>query len=476
MRFDLIHHNSFASQGFSHTFKNCHQKQKILKSIIIQSSEQNIMYMLELEAVESRLGLQPFPQSGHNSIVTPLLIQAWKLYHTTYSIIWPTPIQIKISVDGDQNQKVSFQLDSVLQPKYIPFLISELGFTLLIAIGTCITLPLLQLFSSQYKFGALPVLVCVFCLGATVFEFGLYYISAKQPEGYDAYNQLFKLEQRIQNQPREWKAGREKRNLDPFGMLLMSLNLINLNMLPLFAPTAIFSNLDPFYFLFEIVLPSPYYRSIGFIVGVPFIRLLITYVCIFEYARFYWLVTFIVLSLQNTAQNCLNIINSSGIAQITNRSSRMSETKIMSIYTQLRIIFAILDNFTCSLVGLVLVCMQVLLTSILWLCIKCRRFVPLYIWGLFIGLALIGLSCTVIFFPKYAQFCELSETFVRKKQAQYFTFGRGRAKYRVRAFWVAQRRLPIRVGMQFLLKKDLPINYLAVLMTNVTNATLLIQP
>lgn len=90
--------------------------------------------------------------------------------------------------------------------------------------------------------------------------------------------------------------------------------------------------------------------------------------------------------------------------------------------------------------------------------------------------ASIATAGVIVLLPRGVEISDASLNFVVRKKALCHTFNKYNKNYYYYMRWNSQRMLPVRFGAQFILSKDTPINYLAVLMTNLTNSILLINP
>lgn len=248
-------------------------------------------------------------------------------------------------------------------------------------------------------------------------------------------------------------------------MLAIHLPLIIL--LPIGPLIVVFANMDPFYYVFEIFLPSPYYRSISAVLGTILVRIFLSILGTFEYCRFATFHLFLVISGACAMITCLK--------QLTN-PFRKSEQSILNIYTRLRIILKVLDDFLRHVVMLLMICTQVVVTGLWWIVIKCSGVLPLSIYIMACLVALISACVVVILLPRGVEISDASEKFVEFKKASYHTYNKFNHKRYFYLQWKSQRMLPIRFGVQFIVNKDTPINYLNVLITNLTNGILLIHP
>ncbi len=91
-----------------------------------------------------------------------------------------------------------------------------------------------------------------------------------------------------------------------------------------------------------------------------------------------------------------------------------------------------------------------------------------------IGVFTLFIVITII--PRAVEISDTSEKFLKYKTATNHTFNRSSRKYYYFLKWGSKQMLPMRFGTYFVISVETPINYLEVLMINLTNATLLISP
>lgn len=265
----------------------------------------------------------------------------------------------------------------------------------------------------------------------------------------------------------DFKPKQLKKSKDWNGFLLIVYTLVVITLLPFFPLLIVLLELDPFNHVFELILPSPYERNLQVIVIVPLIRILLCTVCYFEYVRFGFLLIFFSLCSACTALNYLNKLT------FQNRSF---QNVTLRLYNQLRIILKVSEYFLCNVVLLLMFCSQVLLTSIWWICIVCWEFLPgLVSFSVFL-LAFLCTSILILLLPRAVEISDVSEQLVKTKKAMYHTYhklGKSRCQY---LQWLAQQILPIRCSFLFLVNKNTPMDYYTVLISNLTNAILLVNP
>ncbi len=225
--------------------------------------------------------------------------------------------------------------------------------------------------------------------------------------------------------------------------------------------------LDPYYFVFELFLPSPYTRSLFIIVGMPLVRFSLGVVGIFEFQRFFTVLLFLTMSGFSALLEC--------VKELTNLSTT-SERNCLSFYARLRILLISGDYIIRHVVALLLTCGQVVITSFWWIALKCDKVLPNYVIIFFYLIAIVTVGIVVLLLPQAVEINETSFAFVKQKRSSYHTFNRHNKNYYYFVRWKSQRMLPIRFGVQFTLNKDTPIGYYDVLMTNLTNSVFLIQP
>lgn len=248
-----------------------------------------------------------------------------------------------------------------------------------------------------------------------------------------------------------------------FGLQLMVVSVVY------FGPLlAILLQLDPYYYVFELILPSPYDRSVALILTIYFARLLIGYIWFFEFLRFNSILVFVAVCCEHTMLTILK--------QLTTQSKIFPERLLLHIYSQLSIVMNTGDYFLRNTLLIFISYSQVLIIITMWMVIRCWRLLPPYLTFLFGIGAIVTAIGVMLLIPQGVEICEYSHTFVTDKRDAFHSFNKANRNYYYFLKWKSQRMLPVKFGTQFTLNKDLPINYLDVLMANLTDAVLLIYP
>ncbi len=260
----------------------------------------------------------------------------------------------------------------------------------------------------------------------------------------------------------------ERQNRIDFVGLFFVVTHISLFSITIFMPCiGVPLNLDPFYHVFELILPSPYDRSITVILTVPLIRLFLALVCVFEFARFFTIFLFVCISMALTLVTCLR--------QLVKQSA-MSECKTLKLYTQLRVVLKIGDYVIRYVLLFFLTGSQFYITTLWWLVLKCWHLLPGVLTMLAFQAVVGSTFAVVILLPRQIEVCTSSKNLVARKIAQNHTFCKDSRNRYLYLRWKSEYMLPVRFGGQFTLSRDTPMGYLNVLVTNLTNAALLIEP
>ncbi len=228
-----------------------------------------------------------------------------------------------------------------------------------------------------------------------------------------------------------------------------------------------FIKLDPFYYIFELILPSVYERSLHLILTIPLIRIFLLFVCTFEFARFMAIILFTCLIIVFTMISCLH--------QVVQQSHK-SEHQTIQHYSQLRILCNSCDYFLRHLTLFMISCSQVIIICMCWAIVKCWDVLPFYMASIFVLTATGSAFGTLLLLPHAVEICIRSKVFVDENKTSYHTFNR---YHKTRCFylrWKSQRALAIRFGSQFNFNESTLRDYLQVLVTNLTNAIFLIHP
>lgn len=131
-----------------------------------------------------------------------------------------------------------------------------------------------------------------------------------------------------------------------------------------------YARLDPFYYMCELTLPSPYESETTLVISIRLTRLVLVTTGLFEFMRFASIIIFVSICLVVTMVTCLRKL----IVQF-----RTLETAILQLYTQLRIVLKIGDFFLRNFILLSLLGSQIMLTAIWWISLKFWNILPFII-------------------------------------------------------------------------------------------------
>lgn len=226
--------------------------------------------------------------------------------------------------------------------------------------------------------------------------------------------------------------------------------------------------LDPFCSVFEFILPSAYERDVSTIWLILLIRIVLSLICAFEFCRFATINSLVGLCALYTMLACLK--------QIIKLSHKSLERTLLKLYTLIGVTVKIAEQFNRCALSLILTIFQFLLTTIWWMVFKCWDPFPLPFslgLGIYAGILTLGVAFIL---PRVVLVSEISKEFVVRKTSQYQTFNRRNIKYCNFCRWRAQKMLAFRFGIQFRLNKDTPVIYLDILLANITNAILVVNP
>lgn len=124
-----------------------------------------------------------------NIIVTPLVIQAYKLHKLIFHTLYPYPLTQTV-----ENGNIFVKVDTVLRLRYIPFLVALVVISLIIGLGSCMLIPLFHLFQIIQNIPTLEIFNCTFLGSCAFLEGVIYVVYCKSPETKVHFNQIFVLE------------------------------------------------------------------------------------------------------------------------------------------------------------------------------------------------------------------------------------------------------------------------------------------
>ncbi len=235
---------------------------------------------------------------------------------------------------------------------------------------------------------------------------------------------------------------------------------------PIFA-TFRLAQLDPWYYIIEMFGPSAYERSLSLIFTILLIRIFLGMVCAFEFARFASLLLFIMLFFIFTLINC--------IKQLI-RQPYLPRNITLRRYIQLRILMKAGDYFSRQIAVYCVLCTQLITITMWWTVLKCWSTLPSYITLCFLLVALFAPIGVLTVFPGIVAIYKTSKKLVEVKIANYHSFNRYHQNRYYYLKWYSQRVLAFRFGSQLTFNQDTFRDYFEVLIINLTNAILLIQP
>lgn len=279
-------------------------------------------------------------------------------------------------------------------------------------------------------------------------------------------NRILNSLKRVRFSILDYKFEASKYN-DWLGILLFVVNLELIGVIVFVTPVLILMELDPFYHVFEIVLASPYERNMTTILSILLLRFFLVTISILELARFCAAFLIAVIVLAFTFTKCL---------QQLVHTPQINERVLLNYYIHLRIVLKIADFFLRHFVALLLIFAQVLITVSVWMVLKCRHVLPIAIIFVAYFTIVVATIALLVLLPCAVKITESSQKFVMHKLSLHHTFNRHHRDYYYFVKWRSQRLLPIRCGEQFILSQDSELNYYQILMTNLTNAILLIKP
>lgn len=126
---------------------------------------------------------------NHNTIMTPLVVQAYKMHKLMFHTLYPYPLTVKV-----ENGNIFAKHDRVLKLRYVPFLVTLVVISLFIGLGSCVLIPLFQLFQIIQNIPTLEIFNCVFLGSCAFLERVIYVVYCKLPEIKVYLNQIFVVE------------------------------------------------------------------------------------------------------------------------------------------------------------------------------------------------------------------------------------------------------------------------------------------
>lgn len=246
---------------------------------------------------------------------------------------------------------------------------------------------------------------------------------------------------------------------------------------PLAVPLGLYIRADPFYYIFEELLPHPYFRERFLICLIPLIRFVLGFICLMEFLRLgvfvllgIFIVGYVFISL---AQNLHKI----------QRSTKRLHTFVCMFYTQLRILFVTIQDFIQTGASLAVFLGHVGTIMAFWFVITCLNYVPILVSILAVGVAGYLLFFTLLLLPAVAYVGETTWALVNEKRILYYItpgkqclFWRKNFRYYLYLLWLAQKGISLECGRFFVFHGDTTIAYLTHLVNNLTTAIILFHP
>lgn len=148
-----------------------------------------------------------------------------------------------------------------------------------------------------------------------------------------------------------------------------------------------------------------------------------------------------------------------------------SENILLHHFECMRLVIVITKEFIGKQALHTIVFSQVLLTIAAWLCINCYRFLPVHFIAT-MAAAFIGCLGTAVFLLTImANAGIVSGEIIQRKRAQFSKSlcRNGSNDIYLRLKWIAQQPILVYCGTHFVVDKDVVMNFINVLMGNVTN-------
>lgn len=259
----------------------------------------------------------------------------------------------------------------------------------------------------------------------------------------------------------------EPRRYDFQGLLLLWLIFTTVLIMPPAILTILITQLDPFYYVFEEILPRPLYRSVGLTVGVWITRLILASICVYDFLRF--LIIFLGVFM----------LFLSGIIRFLNELKSVRGTACLKYYLSLRITLCPTRQFIGRMVGGVVPWAHFGTVALLWMSIQCWNFISPYVACFGATLAILVVVITiVVLFPEVTKLGSVSERLIQRNLNFYYSrrYNRVDQRYYLYSSWKSQEAIAIPCGYCFTLGKGFIMQYSNVLVNNLVNAVLVFNP
>jgi len=157
-------------------------------------------------------------------------------------------------------------------------------------------------------------------------------------------------------------------------------------------------------------------------------------------------------------------------------SRKLSGKNVLRYYEHLMIIAMLGRTFVAFLCLSFVAWTVPFFSTIAWFSVRCAGIMPAFVIVAasagFVGG--VGLAIQILY--QMANVRVISDNFIKSQRARFHTFNSRRYNYFYTLKWKAQQPIPAYCGEQFQMSREAVILYLEVIITNVTDALLLIKP
>jgi len=236
---------------------------------------------------------------------------------------------------------------------------------------------------------------------------------------------------------------------------------------PLIAPALIYTEMDPFHFIFEAYFaPNPYERTIPCILFLLGTRLVLSYLCVIEFIRIAIIFAITIILLVFTGINILCRLDTINNIDVTYK-----------FYSQLKIAFAAVFEKLKIITLLLVFGSQAVTVMTLWLTLKCWNVIPLFISLACVLFSLYAVIVESLLITALANVEEESLVLLVRKQNRYYCRNfKSRHLYLPYIKWKAQQPISIPCGNLFIFQKSTVSTYFSQMFGNLTNSVILIEP
>lgn len=227
------------------------------------------------------------------------------------------------------------------------------------------------------------------------------------------------------------------------------------------------SGLDPFYFVFEEFLPSAYDRPNWIILTVFPIRFLMTWIIVLESIRL------MALFFGTLFAGSYFFSTSSKLFWLFPDEGGVCKW----MFLQLRILYYHFEEPMNLVTMCLMVINQITLVFMTWFVIVCRDYFSNFLFFALCAVDLYVVVGTAVLISASGSVGEKIRSVIEAKRVFYFHPNKNlRKSYFYYSFWRAQQPCFVKCGSMFILEKTIPMTYFKVLVDNLVNAVLLIEP